>query len=124
MFNFTNFVENQFCKTDSIILYSYFFIYFHSWNILKLVLVKSTSPVQWTVYTGIKTPQDICLKVAKLKLIKKIKIETWRCGGSNPVPLACKASALPFELHPRRQTNSLSLLKRIIQLPFVLLNSI
>ena len=24
----------------------------------------------------------------------------WRCGGSNPVPLACKASALPFELHP------------------------
>ena len=124
LFNFANFVENQFCKTDSIILYSYFFIYFHSWNILKLVLVKSTSPVQWTVYTGIKTPQDICLKVAKLKLIKKKKIETWRCGGSNPVPLACKASALPFELHPRRQANSLSLLKRTIQLPFVLLNSI
>ena len=25
----------------------------------------------------------------------------WRCGASIPVPLACKASALPFELHPR-----------------------
>ena len=25
----------------------------------------------------------------------------WRCGVSIPVPLACKASALPFELHPR-----------------------
>ncbi|CAF2113671.1 unnamed protein product, partial [Brassica napus] len=25
----------------------------------------------------------------------------WRCGVSNPVPLACKASALPFELHPQ-----------------------
>ena len=25
----------------------------------------------------------------------------WRCEASNPVPLACKASALPFEIHPR-----------------------
>ena len=25
----------------------------------------------------------------------------WRCGESNPVPLACKASALPYELHPQ-----------------------
>src|SRR5450759_858978 len=25
----------------------------------------------------------------------------WRCGGSNPVPPACKAGALPSELHPR-----------------------
>lgn len=24
----------------------------------------------------------------------------WRCGASIPVPLTCKASALPFELHP------------------------
>ena len=24
----------------------------------------------------------------------------WRCGESNPVPLACEASALPYELHP------------------------
>ena len=24
----------------------------------------------------------------------------WRCRESNPVPLACKASALPYELHP------------------------
>ena len=24
----------------------------------------------------------------------------WRSGASNPVPLACKASTLPFELHP------------------------
>ena len=28
------------------------------------------------------------------------KINLWRCGVSNPVPLACKASALPCELHP------------------------
>ncbi|KAK8987364.1 hypothetical protein V6N11_027132 [Hibiscus sabdariffa] len=28
------------------------------------------------------------------------KNKKWRCGGSNPVPLACKASTLPFELHP------------------------
>ena len=33
--------------------------------------------------------------------ISKKKGKIWRCGGSNPVPLACKASALPFELHPR-----------------------
>ena len=25
----------------------------------------------------------------------------WRCGASIPVPIACEASALPFELHPR-----------------------
>ena len=25
----------------------------------------------------------------------------WRCGASIPVPLACKASSLPFELHLR-----------------------
>ena len=25
----------------------------------------------------------------------------WRCGDSNPVPPACKAGALPSELHPR-----------------------
>ena len=31
---------------------------------------------------------------------QKKKGKIWRCGGSNPVPLACKASALPFELHP------------------------
>jgi hypothetical protein len=26
--------------------------------------------------------------------------KTWRCRVSNPVPPACKAGALPFELHP------------------------
>ena len=30
----------------------------------------------------------------------------WRCGVSIPVPLACKASALPFELHPRTLQDS------------------
>jgi hypothetical protein len=25
----------------------------------------------------------------------------WRCGDSNPVPPACKAGALPSELHPQ-----------------------
>ena len=29
------------------------------------------------------------------------KKEKWRCRASIPVPLACKASALPSELHPR-----------------------
>ena len=33
-------------------------------------------------------------------LSKIIKLVKWRCERSNPVPLACKASALPFELHP------------------------
>ena len=28
-------------------------------------------------------------------------LKNWRCGASIPVPLACKASALPSELHPR-----------------------
>src|SRR5579872_1713427 len=27
----------------------------------------------------------------------------WRCGDSNPVPPACKAGALPSELHPRAE---------------------
>ena len=30
---------------------------------------------------------------------KKIS-KRWRCGVSIPVPLACKANALPSELHP------------------------
>ena len=28
-------------------------------------------------------------------------LKNWRCGASIPVPLACKAGALPSELHPR-----------------------
>ena len=28
-------------------------------------------------------------------------LKDWRCGASTPVPLACKASGLPFVLHPR-----------------------
>jgi hypothetical protein len=35
------------------------------------------------------------------KRTKKKKRGVWRCGESNPVPLACEASALPYELHPR-----------------------
>ena len=31
---------------------------------------------------------------------QKENINMWRCGESNPVPLACEASALPYELHP------------------------
>ena len=31
----------------------------------------------------------------------QVNKKNWRCRGSNPVPLACKASALPFELHPQ-----------------------
>jgi hypothetical protein len=31
---------------------------------------------------------------------KQNKNDDWRCGGSNPVPLACKASALPIEVQP------------------------
>ena len=39
---------------------------------------------------------EICRSRTFKPVIKK-----WRCRGSNPVPLACKASALPFELHPQ-----------------------
>ena len=37
----------------------------------------------------------------------------WRCGASIPVPLACKGSALPFELHPRNDFASSYLLNTI-----------
>ncbi|CAL9015621.1 unnamed protein product, partial [Prunus brigantina] len=46
------------------------------------------------------------LKMSKNKSRKNVvnckntKRMRWRCRVSNPVPLACKASALPFELHP------------------------
>ena len=30
----------------------------------------------------------------------------WRCGVSIPVPLACKANALPYELHPLLNTKA------------------
>ena len=30
----------------------------------------------------------------------KINLLLWRCRELNPVPLACKASALPYDLHP------------------------
>ena len=33
-------------------------------------------------------------------LFKKQKDRIGDAGDPNPVPLACKASALPFELHP------------------------
>ena len=33
------------------------------------------------------------------------KIKRWRCGVSIPVPLACKANALPSELHPHTNKN-------------------
>ena len=36
-----------------------------------------------------------------------------RCGASIPVPLACEASALPFELHPRTLVTSSYLLNKI-----------
>ena len=35
-----------------------------------------------------------------MRIIESSKV-FWRCGASIPVPLACCASALPFELHPR-----------------------
>ena len=35
---------------------------------------------------------------------KKIS-KRWRCGVSIPVPLACKANALPYELHPHTNKN-------------------
>ena len=41
----------------------------------------------------------IFLYSSKIFAIEPEKIG-WRCGGSNPVPLACEASALPIELHP------------------------
>ena len=34
------------------------------------------------------------------------KDRRWRCRESNPVPLACKASALPYELHPLFATSA------------------
>ena len=36
----------------------------------------------------------------QMRIIESSKM-FWRCGSSIPVPLACKASALPFELRPR-----------------------
>ena len=36
---------------------------------------------------------------------------SWRCGASIPVPLACKASALPFELHPHLHHPGLARMK-------------
>jgi hypothetical protein len=57
LFNFTNFVENQFCKTDSIILYSYLFIFtagiFSSWYWLNLLLR----------FSGLYTPELKLLKI-------------------------------------------------------------
>ena len=32
--------------------------------------------------------------------LKKLQPQIWSCRGSIPVPLTCKASALPFELQP------------------------
>ena len=46
----------------------------------------------------------------------------WRCGDSNPVPPACKAGALPDELHPRggaswTRTRGLSLIRTALSPP-------
>ena len=40
----------------------------------------------------------------------------WRCRESNPVPLACKASALPYELHPHAKLPNCgySLVERVL----------
>ena len=39
-------------------------------------------------------------RIAHTQHDKGEKKKKWRCRASIPVPLACKASALPFELHP------------------------
>ena len=42
----------------------------------------------------------------QLRIVESSKT-FWRCGASIRVPLACKASALPFELHPRNDFASI-----------------
>ena len=38
--------------------------------------------------------------------LKKLLPQIWSCRGSIPVPLTCKASALPFELQPHTSGTS------------------
>ena len=48
----------------------------------------------------------------------------WRCGASIPVPLACKASALPFELHSRNDFASIYLLNTIHEISVSICNEV
>jgi hypothetical protein len=56
-----------------------------------------------------ETQEDGNNAACKLKTFQNFADKKkWRCGGSNPVPLACKASALPFELHPQCCLNDIT----------------
>ena len=65
----------------------------------------------WTQF--IKNRFSICNELSIPSHYQQIQMRVmesskmfWRCGASIPVPLACKASALPFELHPRTLQSS------------------
>ena len=54
------------------------------------------------VNNGVTLPTiaGIMLTCAYRQKKKDLKFGSWRMGASIPLPLACKASALPFELIP------------------------
>ena len=61
-------------------------IYYKNWFI-------SLSGIQLQFYIGYSLWKSLIVSTCN-------KQNTWRCRVSIPVLLACKASALPFELHP------------------------
>ncbi len=63
--------------------------------------VQFDSVVQHEIKFNIKNVFPIHAYIIKEKEKKKKRYVEWRCRASIPVPLACKASALPSELHPR-----------------------
>ena len=49
----------------------------------------------------------VCMKMCvNMHLKMEKKNQNWRCGGSNPGPLTCKASALPLSYIPPRNGTS------------------
>ncbi len=73
-------------------------------NNLYMLLFCTSKTRKKTLYGG-GGGADLIFVWRKIQ-VAGTKKGTWRRRVSIPVPLACKASALPFELHPRWQVRS------------------
>ena len=56
---------------------------------------------EWLVNGSVQLPHHAQSTAALTSnFVKACWQNEWRCGVTIPVPLACEASALPYELHP------------------------
>ena len=63
----------------------------------KPLFAQGFTTKSWMKNVEVKQFSNHYLSKSKILILRKT---FWRCGGSNPGPLACKASALPLSYTP------------------------